>query len=306
MATELIPVDQMSALRAVETIATDYGLAAIEDKGQLERTLMLATGTAKLKELLSPQVMKPIMALQGTTLGFRTDKDKDGGYPMEIVRDVACEALLRGFRMIGNEVNIIAGRFYAAKDGCKRRVLEWPGLTQFNLELSFPTDKGGSAYVDAIATWSLNGKPDQLERRGKTAIPIRRNSGMIDDAILGKAERKMYAAVLNRLSTFVIPDGEVDADAIDVTSRPVNTPKRSILNDYADSEPKQQAPQFDPADQAALVDEFSQTLGGAEDNQGVVECQKMAAQYAREGKLSPDSLSKVNDLANKRRAALRR
>jgi hypothetical protein len=307
MANELIPADQTTAMQAVDTIAREYGLAASENLGQIERTLMIATGTEKMKAMLTDKVMAPIMALQGSTLGFRTDKDASGGYPMAVVRDVTCEALMRGFRAVGNEFNIIAGRFYAAKDGCKRRVIEWPNLTEFNLELSFPTDKGGTSYVDAIATWKLNGVENVLERRGKTAIPIRRNSGMLDDAILGKAERKMYAAVLNRLSTFVIPEGEVDADAIDVTSRPVGGVKRSSLNDYAEAEaePDIPKPSIDPEEQIGFLDSFRSKLEMTREANGIAEVQKEAASLARSGKLSAETLRHVNDLANQRRKAIR-
>ena len=306
MGTELIPAKLKTAMANVEAVSRDYGLAAIENKGELERGLMLAEGTTQMMALLTEEVMKPIMALQGSTLGFRTDKDSAGGYPLKAVRDVTIEAYLRGFRMTGNEVNIIAGRFYAAKDGCRRRVLEWPGLKEFRHELSFPTDKGGTAYVNALATWTLNGKPDQYERRDKTAIPSRRNSGMGDDAILGKAERKLYAGVLNQLSSFVIPDGEVDADTVNATSQPADA-RRSSLNDYADETPAEPAkPTFDPEEQIGMVDGFRSNLEMATDNKAAADVQKEAATWARDGKLSPESLEAVNKLANQRRSAIRK
>lgn len=304
MSGELIPADLRTALETVESVSQQYGLAALENKNNLERTLMMSAGMTELKKLLTPAVMAPIMALQGTSLGFRTDKDRDGGYPLEVVRDVACDALLRGFRMVGNEVNIIAGQFYAAKNGCRRRVLEWPGLTEFALELSFPTDKGGCAYVDGLASWSLDGTPDQLERRGKTAIPIKRNAGMGDDAILGKAERKMYAAVLNRLSSFIVtPEGEVDAE---VNGQQQARVKRSSLNDWADAPPQEKAaPQFSESEQTGAVASYASRLDSATTAKDVIAVQKEAAGAAQAQSLSPDSLAKVNELANKRRAALK-
>jgi hypothetical protein len=305
MSTGLIPADQKTALEAAEVVANQYGLAAIENSSPLERTLMISTGIAKLKQLLTPELMKPIMALQGTSLGFRTDKDSSGGYPLEAVRDVTCEAMLRGFRMIGNETNIIAGRFYAAKDGCRRRVLEWPGLTEFIIEISFPQDKGGTAYVEGMAFWKLNGVPDQLERRGKTSIPIRRNAGMLDDAILGKAERKMYAAVLNRLSSFVIPDGEVDAEAVS-PGNGSEQPKRSSLNDYADAGPEvAEPPKFDPEDQKTILEQARKQIADAKDVKVVSAIQKDVAAMSREGRVSPETLSAINAAANERRRVLR-
>lgn len=305
MSTDLVPAEQRAAMEKVKAVATEYGLAATEKTDEFERGLMLAAGMEKLRALLTSQVMKPIMALQGSTLGFRTDKDAAAGYPENVVRDVVCEALLRGFRPVGNEFNIIAGRFYAAKDGCRRRVLEWPGLTKFVMDVSYPSDKPGTAYVEAVASWELEGKPDELVRCGKSAIPIRRNAGMGDDAILGKAERKMYAAVLNRLSSFVIPDGEVEGDVIDTSSRPAE-PRRSRLNELAAPPAEAATVTFDPKEQAVMVDEYAEGFGQANTSREITTIQQNAAREAREGRLSPASLSQVNALANQRRAALKR
>ena len=156
--TELVPADIRVAMTSVQEVATQYGLVAIHDHNPGEKTLMLAEGLRRVRELLTPQVMAPIMALQCSTLGFLTDKDISGGYTVDVVKGVATEAFLRGFRMVGNEVNIIAGRFYAARNGCKRLVLEWPGLTEFDMQLSYPQQRDGKTVVDMIAAWKLDGK----------------------------------------------------------------------------------------------------------------------------------------------------
>jgi hypothetical protein len=56
-------------------------------------------------------------------------------------------------------------------------------------------------------------------------IAIRVNAGQGSDAILGKAERKFYAALLEHLSGEPVDSGDAD-DAIDVESSPAK-PKRS-------------------------------------------------------------------------------
>lgn len=300
MSNELIPADSQAALVAIEKAASEYGLMALEGRNEMEKTYILATGMAMMKELLTPQVMKPIMALQGSTLGFRTDMDSKGGYDEKTVRDVTAEALLRGFRMVGNEVNIIAGRFYGAKDGCARRVIEWPGLTEFDLQMAYPRDEGGKCLVDCIARWKLNGVEDCLEKHGKMAISIRRNSGMIDDAILGKAERKMYAAVLSKLSKFVMPEADVDAEGMTI-QRPSKT-SRSSLNDYAETPKEPQKPAYYPAEQHQLVEEWKQNIDQC---QSLVDVGAKQREAAQSGTLSPESLSAVNAYANQRRRQLR-
>lgn len=296
MSTELIPTDKKQALAALETVAQEYGLMATKGHSEMERTYILAEGMAKMKAMLTPEIMKPIMALQGSSLGFRTDKDSAGGYPLDVVREVAAEAFLRGFRGVGNEFNIIANRFYAAKDGCRRQVLEYPGLSEFEYEMSFPRDEGGKAYVEFVARWKLDGRPDELVRAGKTALSIRRNTGMIDDAVLGKAERKMFAAILSRLNNFIMPEGEVDAEPVAQAPSKV---KRSSLNDFAPPAPP--APTWNPDDQAQLVGEWCELIAEANDVKRLTEVQREAAKSAS---LSPDSLAAINKAANARRAVL--
>ena len=74
--------------------------------------------------LSDEKVMAPVMALQGNAVGFLTDKDKAGGYDVATVRDSVVTAMLLGFRLTGNEFNIISGRFYAAVNGCDRKFNE--------------------------------------------------------------------------------------------------------------------------------------------------------------------------------------
>lgn len=209
---------------------------ALELMPALHRSVALAEGIAQIKEALTKEVCDTLFTpLQGSALGFRTDRDTSdkGPYPMGVVRECAIEALLRGFYLTGNEWNIIGENFYAAKNGVERLVKQYPGLSNFILRLGVPVMAGEKgAIVAAEASWTLNGVPgslvcDNLPRTnpdgspmkdadGKTImfderIPIRVNAGMGADAILGKATRKMYKRVLDKVSGVDndIPDGDV-------------------------------------------------------------------------------------------------
>ena len=292
MSTELVSTDIQNTMALIEQTAKDYGIMTLEGKNEMEKTFILATGMCKLKELLTDEIMQPILYLQNTALGFKTDKKE--GYPKEVVRDVTAEALLRGLRMVGNEVNIIASNFYAAKDGCKRLVIEWPGLTEFDHRMSFPRDEGGKAYVDFLATWKLNGTEQYLEKKGATALSIRRNAGMIDDAILGKAERKMYAAILSKLSNFTMPEGDLGDDEHG-TVIPAKV-QRSSLNDF-DKLPEQEKKTFDPVEQATIVSDYKTRISSSIP-MAISGIQKEAA---TSGMLSSESLAEINRFANEQR-----
>jgi hypothetical protein len=66
---------------ALDQVADEYSLAKIEGMSSFRKTFMLAAGVQRLRALITHEIMIPIMELQGTSLGFRTDKDCGGGYP---------------------------------------------------------------------------------------------------------------------------------------------------------------------------------------------------------------------------------
>lgn len=199
----------MNAIERIEQVCRDYGLEKVNTiESQIQRAVMVAEGVQQVLAALTPEVMRKIMPLQGKSLGFRTDKDRAGGYSEEEVRLVCAEALLRGAAMAGNEVNIIAGNFYPTLQFFRRKVREFPGLTDLREDMSVPALQEGRTVVQYKAQWNLNGKPDSLEK----VVSIRVNSGMGDDGILGKANRKGLAAIYARLTGSLIPDGAVDEE----------------------------------------------------------------------------------------------
>jgi hypothetical protein len=209
-------VNQMTVARRVDEIASG-AMELFKSSGSFESELAVARAVSDLRAALTAEMMQPVMALMNTDLGFRTDrdpkvtpKDKDGNlltpYPMEVVRECLIEALLRGFHTVGNEWNIIAGRFYACKNGFRRKVVQFDGVTDFKDTYEVPRlvgEKG--AVVKCKATWRKGGTADSLERE----FPIRVNFGMGADAILGKAQRKLLAAVHDRLLGVITPEGDV-------------------------------------------------------------------------------------------------
>jgi len=213
--------------REVEAIAQECALTNGDGLG-LEGGLKLARGIRALRQAISEEMIRDVVALQNTPLGFLTDKP-DGGYPASVVRDVLIEALIRGARPVGNEINIISGRCYLAQSYFSRKVGQFPELSDLRIELGVPKMQSGGAVVDCRASWNLAGKPDEL----KAEIPIRVNAGMGADAVLGKAKRKLLARVLQYLtgSNLSIPDGEVGDDIpIDVEPEPEPEPKRDLAS----------------------------------------------------------------------------
>lgn len=182
-----------------------------------EKAHAVSNAIIELKALLTDDYMKPIMALQGNKLGFRTDKDKNGGYAIDVVRNCLIEAVLMGLQPTGNQFNIIAGNTYPTKEGCGYLLNNFPGL-KYDLVCSIPrvnAEKTGAA-VDVNITWTINGQTNNKS----VPIAIKMDSYTSIDAVVGKATRKGRAWLLSTISGMEVTDGDVqDITHTDVTGQ---------------------------------------------------------------------------------------
>lgn len=252
---------QIAAAKRIDEIAAG-AMELFKEAGSFAAELAVAQAMADMRAALTPEVMQPIMALMNTDLGFRTDrdpkvtpKDKEGNpmtpYSVDVVRECFIESKLRGFHTVGNEWNIIAARFYACKNGLRRKVTTWQGVTDFKDTYEVPRivgDKG--AIVKCRASWKKDGIADSIE----CEIPVRVNAYMGADAVLGKAERKLVKRVHDRLSGIITPEGEVGDDDLAAAKPATPTPNFSTpaetsagANDAAKSEPPTGRPADAPA-----------------------------------------------------------
>lgn len=243
----------------VETIVQRVSPDALATLPPMTRTVLLAKGMHDLRTALTKELVETVfMPLQGTKLGFRADKD----YPWEIVRDVAMEAMLRGFQPCGNEFNIIGGNFYATQEGLERKVTEFPGLTNLILTPGVPVMKDGGSLVPYEATWKLHGREDYLdcsltktpEGEQDRRIPVKVNNGQGADAILGKAKRKMLARICQRISGQSIPEGDIvdtvgEAVAVERRAQGTDAATQDLINKHkTKSAPKNEAPAREPGE----------------------------------------------------------
>jgi hypothetical protein len=189
-----------------------------------EKANLVASAIDELKTLLTPEYMKPIMALMGNKLGFRTDKDtKSDKYPMEVVKNCLIEAVLVGLQPTGNQFNIIAGNMYPTKEGCGYLLNNFPKL-KYDIVCGLPkvnNEKTGAA-VDVTIKWTLQGESNEKV----IPIPIKIDAYASVDSIIGKATRKGRAWLLSNISGVEITDGEIEDAAHVVVSS--ETPEQKI------------------------------------------------------------------------------
>lgn len=200
-----IPEKQMQLARTLnEKVHSVIGKDRLEG---FEKAYLIANAIADLKIMLTPEYMKPIMALQGNKLGFKTDKDDKGGYPEEVVKNCLIEAVLTGLQPFGNQFNIISGSMYGTKEGFGHLLSKYPGLTKCEITPSLPrinAEKTGAAVLMKI-TWVLNGKEETRE----IDIAVKMNQYMGADGAIGKATRKARAWLFNTMNGTEVGEGDV-------------------------------------------------------------------------------------------------
>jgi len=230
----LITQDAMKRAREFESILkqTQDEVRMAEDEGNdTLKAMIQAQGLGMLKDTLTDDVMGVIRRMEGSPLGYKTDRDSSerGRYSNEEIRDALIEGRLRGFRFVGNEINVIGGNFYATQAGLRRIINDHPGIANLKLSPSRPMfaklpdgklDENVKC-VSYVASFKFNpnwrdagkaeawqdeqivcdivrdaaGKPIRDER-----IPVKLNRGMGDDAVVGKATRKMLQRIYTYLS----------------------------------------------------------------------------------------------------------
>jgi hypothetical protein len=148
---------------------------------------------------------------------------KGPGYPIEIVKSVLIEAVLKGYQPTNNEFNIIGSNMYPTKNGLERKANEWPGLQYSIIQTikAFDTAQK-SALVNSQIKWSIGG--ESFEET--VPIPLKIDAYTSVDAVLGKAKRKSLAWLLSNVSGEIVVDGDVD----DVTFEQIDGKQKVIVN----------------------------------------------------------------------------
>lgn len=188
-----------------------------------QKTFKIAVVAQKIGEFITPQIVqKYLMPLQGSRIGFKTDKDDKGGYSWQIVQSVAKEAFLLGLPMAGNCVNIISNNLYATKEGFEYLLNELNMGCLIDIEdIVIETQ----AYYDNVHKKAVRGRAratakvsfmdtegERVEKSKSFTCKI--NNGMDEDAIEGKITRKAGKWLYNFITKTNIPSADdVSAEA---------------------------------------------------------------------------------------------
>ena len=188
------------------------------DIGNIENSLVVANAIGYMQQALTPAIMSPIMNLQGSKLGFKTDRDlvknnstgkyeKGPGYPLEVVKNAFIEMSLIGLLPTGNMWNIIGGNSYPTREGATFLLKKTKGLKQVIsfLEVNQSQDKK-TASVKAKIKWEFNGE----SKEEIVDFPVKSDAYTTFDALIGKTERKAKMWLYNQVSGLNLSDGDAD------------------------------------------------------------------------------------------------
>lgn len=195
-----------------------------------EKSFQIANAMAFLRENLTDEVMKPIMLMQGSKLGFKTDKDTSGGYPISVVRDCLIDASLTGVSTHGNQFNIISGNMYLTKEGYGALLKKVKGL-KYVIKHSVPNVDASKTFatVDSAVKYTIDG----VTTEETLTFSIKGNSYATADAYIGKAERKARAWLFNQVSDIEVSDGDVeDIEVTVVSTQPIVSPEEKELAQF--------------------------------------------------------------------------
>ncbi len=242
----------------IDAIVNECLPIAAQDSQNFVQALTLANGVKALRQifLTDENIKATVESMQNSRLGFMTDR-ADPAYlkkknlkPYEYgeVAEVCIEAMLKGYRITNNEFNMIAGQFYAAKNGKFRHIQEHEGVTDFRFTTTSPQYEKGSgstqyAKVQGFASWKKDGQLATLGSsdgaEDKLVFKIRVNKFMGEDGIVGKALSKLFSRVLMRLEGRImpeatdldddIPDAEYTAD--DLSDKITEENKTSLIDE---------------------------------------------------------------------------
>ena len=204
---------------AFKEMSEKVKLVLASNVNSIENSLVVANAIGYLRQNLTSEIMAPIMSLQGSKLGFKTDRDlvknkntgkyeKGPGYPLEVVKDCFIEMSLIGLLPTGNMWNIIAGNPYITKEGGTYLLKTQVQGLKFSIsyeDVKQSADKL-TANVTAIIKWEINGE----KRQETVPFPIKSDAYTTFDSLIGKADRKAKVWLYNQVSGLDISDGDIE------------------------------------------------------------------------------------------------
>lgn len=198
---------EATSLTQMDSICTEL-LEVRKRADSLSKGVMLSRVIASMKQAFTPEVMRDIMSIQGCRLGFLTDRDKQGGYPPEVVRDCIIEAAGYGLYPCDNQFNIIQGSFCITKEG-RKKILGDKGI-RYSMLVGTPERTYDKAHDRTLAKCKVDLKwlDSDGEHEQQLEFVVRCKDTSPDDMPMGKAKSKALKWLCEYVASMYIEDAE--------------------------------------------------------------------------------------------------
>ena len=200
-----------------ETIAV-CSSAMMNAKSSLEHSSIVLKGAVVLEKVLHSDELKPLVqAATNSYVGFLTDRDPNKyskkpkpPYTYDQIVAALIPCLLQGYRITGNEINIISGKGMPVKAGKYRKIIEM--TDSFSENIGTVAIKDNFAFIKCSAKWIINGTTQTLGAEEGDECHIKIPYGAYDsvDKAQGLAQSKLYSRVLTRITGQFVAEGEPD------------------------------------------------------------------------------------------------
>ncbi len=212
-AIEVLKIQNPEKFETMNNIANVILLS--ETKNHFHMAALKANAVAELKKLMPVEFVQSIKNnLENTQLGFMTDRKE--GYPVDVIQRVLIEGALKGCFWHDNEINILASNMYITKNGMKGKMQRSRHFKDVKLDMDIPEIVGKKATVQYKATWKYNDISDSIEGKIPIKLQFAKNDPTFcvtsDDAIFGKANRKIRARIWEQATGNAIPEGEIETE----------------------------------------------------------------------------------------------
>jgi len=234
--------------------------AMSETHYSIMHSMTLLTGIKELKKFFNdPQIKDLVESAKGSEAGFLTDErpanpnKRAVQYTYSQVIEALIPRILEGYRITGNEINIISGKGMAVKRGKFRKIIEM--TDSFAPTIGSPQQKNNQSTFRCTAKWTKDGKNYSIGISENDPCLITMKSGSQYDSIdkmIGLAESKLYTRVLTRLTGNFMDEEGTSTTTVDITQEAEESKNAEIINlkkvskDPVDDNPFQQKKEQSP------------------------------------------------------------
>ena len=220
-----------------------YEMVRMHDNSPLT-AIAIANAVQQLRESITPELIQGLKKLQGSPLGFQTDKDNGAhigrgkyepgtGYDDDTVRDVAIMAASKGARMYGNEVNIIKSRMYLTKQYYGRLLDDTLGRHNWHTTPDIPRDIGEKRAVVSGTIWW---RDSDGEHTDTCQFSVKCDATSTIDLLIGNWVKRARQMIYERSTGVKAPDDHSDDGVIDTTSETVAAQEIKAEKQFEDGE----------------------------------------------------------------------